>query len=153
MMNSFKRKICLISSSGGHFEQLKNLNKLSENNIIFYVTEKTDYSMNAEYFLLQTGLKDKLFPVKMIINFINSVRIWIKEKPDFVVSTGTMVALPMFMLAKLFKKKIIYIETFARIHDGTKAGKLMYKYADLFIVQWESLLEIYPNAIYGGSLY
>lgn len=146
-------KLCLISSSGGHFEQINNLKVLSKDFEIYFVTEKTKYSNEANYFLPQTGMRDLLFPVKMAWNSIKSLYIWIKEKPDVVISTGTMVALPTFLLAKMHKKKIIYIETFARINDGTRAGKLMYKYADLFIVQWPELLQIYPNAEYGGSLY
>lgn len=148
-----KRKICLISSSGGHFEQLKMLKKLENDHDIFWVTEKTEYTEKADYFLLQTGLKDKKYKSKTFKNLITSIKIWRKEKPDFVISTGTMVALPMLLLAKLHRKKIIYIETFARVYDGTKAGKLMYKYADLFIYQWEPLAEIYPDGIFGGSIY
>ena len=89
----------------------------------------------------------------MFINAIRSVKIWIREQPDYVITTGTLVVLPLAFLAKIFRKKLIYIETFARVYDGTRAGKLMYKYADLFIVQWESLKKIYPNAVYGGSIY
>lgn len=89
----------------------------------------------------------------MIKNFAYSLKIWVKEKPDLVITTGTMVAIPLAIYSKMFNKKLIYIETYARVYDGTKAGKLMYKYADLFIIQWESLKEIYPNAIYGGSIY
>ena len=29
----------------------------------------------------------------------------------------------------------------------------MYKFADLFIVQWETLKKVYPNAVYGGGIY
>ena len=29
----------------------------------------------------------------------------------------------------------------------------MYKIADLFIVQWKELLNIYPNAVYGGGIF
>lgn len=64
-----------------------------------------------------------------------------------------MVAFPMAYLAKIFRKKLIYIETFARIKDGTRTGKIMYEKADLFIIQWEDLKSVYPNAIYGGSIY
>ena|SRR5690554_510972 len=148
-----KHKIGLISSSGGHYEQLKMLAPLSKKHDVFWVTEKTDYTSKADYYLLQTGMKDRLFPVKMVVNFIKTLGIWIKENPDYIITTGTMVALPMAFLAKIMRKKLIYIETFARVYDGTKAGKLMYKHADLFIIQWESLKEIYPDAIYGGSIY
>lgn len=44
-----------------------------------------------------------------------------------------MVAFPMAYLAKIFRKKLIYIETFAQISDGTRTGKKMYKKADLII--------------------
>jgi UDP-N-acetylglucosamine:LPS N-acetylglucosamine transferase len=89
----------------------------------------------------------------MIRNLFRSCRIWAIERPDFVITTGTMVAIPMIFLSRLFRKKLIYIESFARTQGGTKTGRLAYKYADLFIVQWESLKTVYPNAVYGGSIY
>ncbi|MGI6601644.1 MAG: PssD/Cps14F family polysaccharide biosynthesis glycosyltransferase [Dethiobacteria bacterium] len=155
MSNNIKDryKLCMISSSGGHYEQLKMLAPLSGKNELFWVTEKTDYDSTADYYLIQTGLKDKAFPLKMIINFFSSIKIWYIERPDFVITTGTMIVLPMAFLAKLFRKKLIYIESFSRIYDGSRTGRLMYKYADLFIIQWESLREIYPKAVYGGSIY
>ena len=148
-----RMKLCLISSSGGHYEQLSMLKKLEEKYDLFWVTEKTDYKGNADYYLCQTGLKDKWMPVKMITNCFKTVSIWVKERPQAVVTTGTMVALPACLLAKMCGKKVIYIETFARVRDCTRAGKLMYKFADLFIYQWEYLEEFYPNGVYGGSIY
>ena len=148
-----KSKLCLISSSGGHYEQLRMLKSLEKKYDVFWVTEDAGYGSNADYFLVQTGLKDKNFPLKMIKNIVKTLRIWWKEKPDVVVTTGTMIVVPMAFIAKITKKKLIYIETFARVTDGTRAGKLMYRYADLFIIQWEQLKEIYPNAKYGGSIY
>lgn len=148
-----KAKICLISSSGGHFEQLSMLKKLGEKYDIFWVTEKSDYKGNADYYLPSTGSNDPLFPIQMSINGVETLKIWKKEKPDFVITTGTMVAIPMCLLAKVKGKKVIYIETFARVTDCTRAGKMMYKIADLFIYQWEELKKYYPNGVYGGSIY
>ena len=59
----------------------------------------------------------------------------------------------MCCLGKIFGSKVIYIETFANVTTKTSTGKLIYKFADLFIVQWESMLEIYPNAVYGGWIF
>ncbi|MGO4927786.1 PssD/Cps14F family polysaccharide biosynthesis glycosyltransferase [Fundicoccus sp. Sow4_F4] len=148
-----KIKICLISSSGGHYEQLKMLKKLEEKYDVFWVTEQTKFKSQADYYLLQTGLKDKKYPFKMAMNFFKSLKIWYIEKPDLIITTGTMVALPLAIISKVFRKKVIYIETFARINDGTKSGKLMYKIVDLFIIQWETLKDIYPEAVFGGSIY
>ncbi len=146
-------KLCLISSSGGHFEQLSMLKKLGEKYDLFWVTESVGYRGNADYFLAQTGLKDLRMPFKMFANCVKTLYFWYKEKPDAVVTTGTMVALPVCFLAKLHRKKVVYIESFARVRDCSRSGKLMYKFADLFIYQWEYLEEFYPNGVYGGSVY
>lgn len=148
-----KAKVCLISSSGGHFRQLSMLKPLSKYYDTFVVTESTKYKSDADYYLLQSGLKDWLFPLKLLLNSFKTVYIIIKERPDFVVTTGTMVAIPMCFICKLLRKKIIYIETFSRVTDCTRTGKLIYKIADLFIYQWKQLAEFYPNGVYGGSIY
>ena len=69
------------------------------------------------------------------------------------VTTGTHTAVPMCYIAKLFRKKVIYIETFANRYSKTLAGKMIYPIADTFIVQWEEMLKIYPKAKYFGSVY
>ena len=148
-----KIKVCLISSSGGHYRQLSMLRPLGDRYDIFVVTEKTNYKSDADYYLLQSGLKDWLFPIKTFLNSFKTIYIFVKERPDFVVTTGTMVAIPMCYISKIFRKKVIYIETFSRVTDCTRTGKLMYKTADLFIYQWEELAKYYPNGVYGGSIY
>ena len=40
-----------------------------------------------------------------------------------------------------------------RVTSPTETGKLLYKFADQFYVQWESMLSIYPKAIYLGGIY
>lgn len=152
------KKICLISSSGGHFEQLKMLHKLEKKYNIFIVTEKTDYNKddkNINYFVMQVNRKEKMFILKMIGILFKSLCIFIKEKPDVIISTGVLASIPMMFIGHLFKKKVIYIESFAKINSPTMTGNLIYKHhiADQFYVQWESMLKFYPNAIYKGGIY
>ena len=59
----------------------------------------------------------------------------------------------MALIGKIFGSKIIYIETFANINSKTITGSLVYKFADLFIVQWESMLKLYPKAEFGGWIF
>ena len=146
-------KLCLVSSSGGHWEQLQKLQPLIDKYDGFLVTEKTQFEANAKYLMKQTDLKDKLMIFKMIVNSFRALRIWIKEKPDFVITTGTMVAYPFYLLAVLTHKKFIFIETFGRADMPTVAGKKMEKHADLFIVQWKTQVKHYKKAIYGGCMY
>lgn len=147
-------RICFVSSSGGHWEQLQKLTPLSEKYSGFFVTEKTIYDAPlGKYFMLQTDLKDKLMPLRMLRNAVYAIFIWMKERPDFVITTGTIVAYPFYLLATLLHKKFVFIETFGRADMPTIAGRMMEKHADLFIVQWESQKKHYKNAVYGGCLY
>lgn len=152
------KKICLISSSGGHFEQLLMLRMLSEKNKIFIVTEKTKYNIKDKkinYFVSQVNRKEPTFVFKMIAIFFKSLYIFLKEQPDVIISTGVLSAIPMLFIGHFFHKKVIYIESFAKINSPTMTGKLIYnkKIADRFYVQWESMKEFYPNAIYKGGIY
>ena len=148
-----KPHICLVSSSGGHWEQLRKFKILESKYNCFFVTEKTNFDVNAKYLLKQTDLKDKLMIFKMLYNALKIIVIWIKEKPDYIITTGTIIAYPFYLLSVIFRKKFIYIETFGRANMPTVAGKLMHKHSDLFIVQWETQKKYYKKAIYGGCLY
>lgn len=149
------KKICLISSSGGHFEQLLMLDKLRDNFEVYYVTEKTKYSEKGKeiYYIKQINRQEKLFFLKFIVIFFQSLRIFIKENPDMIISTGALSVIPTFIIGKLMKKKLIFIESFAKISTPTMTGKFVYKFATHFFVQWEDLLEVYPNAELLGSIY
>lgn len=149
-----KHKLCLVSSSGGHWEQLKKLSPLAEKYDGFYVTEKTRFDASpAKYLMYQTDLKDKWMIPKMIMNSLKTIKIWYKERPDIIVTTGTLVAYPFYLLSVFFRKRFVFIETFGRANMPTVAGRLMEKHSDLFIVQWETQKKHYKKAIYGGCLY
>ena len=148
-----KPKLCLVSSSGGHWEQLQKLKPLIEKYDGFLVTEKTKFDADAKYFMKQTDLKDKLMIFKMFWNSLYTLFIWIRERPDFIITTGTIVAYPFYLLSIIFRKKFVFIETFGRANMPTVAGKMMEKHSDLFIVQWETQKKYYKKAIYGGCLY
>lgn len=150
-------KICFVASTGGHFQQLMMLKPLMERYDSFIVTEKTEYTTNSigvkQYYLLQVNRRELTFIFKMLINIFKSLNIFLKEKPDVVISTGVLATIPICIITKIFNKKLIYIESFAKINSSTLTGKLLYKYADQFYIQWEELRKIYPNAIYKGGIY
>ena len=151
------RKVCFAASSGGHYEQLAMMRPLMDRYDSFVLTEKTFYSSalpgRRMYYLHQVNRKEKKFPLLLLLNAFISLWIFLKERPDVVVTTGVLAMVPMCLLAKLFGKKLIYIESFAKITSPTATGRLLYKYADSFYVQWESMLEFYPNARYVGGIY
>lgn len=151
------KKICFIASTGGHLDQLMMLRPIMDKYSSFVVTEKTKYkaikNINKVYYLFQVNRYEFIWILKLLLNAIISMYIFILERPDVVISTGALATIPMCILAKIFRKKIIFIESFAKISSPTLTGKLIYKFADEFYVQWEEMLNIYPKAIYKGGIY
>lgn len=152
-----KKKICFAASSGGHFEQILMLQPLMEKYESIIVTEKTSYKTSVKgskmYYLHQVNRKEFLFPLLMLLNTFKTLGIVIKERPKVVITTGVLAMIPICLMVKLFGGKLIYIESFAKVTSPTETGKFLYKFADQFYVQWESMKEFYPNAIYLGGIY
>ena len=151
------KKICFAASSGGHYEQLLMLKPLMERYDSFIVTEKTAYNTDIDqiksYYLHQVNRKEPFFFFWLIVNSIKSLRIILKEKPDFIITTGVLAMIPLCLLVKITGGKLIYIESFAKVNSGTETGKFLYRFADQFYVQWETMKEIYPKALFRGGIY
>jgi UDP-N-acetylglucosamine:LPS N-acetylglucosamine transferase len=91
--------------------------------------------------------------VNMIIISLKELLIYIEERPKLVISTGGEIAIPICYIAKIFgRKKIIFIECFGRPYEPSGTAKLIYPIADLFLVQWESLLKKFKKARYEGRV-
>ena len=151
------RKICFAASSGGHYEQLMMLKPLMEKYDSFILTEKTQYEARVTgektYYLKQVNRKEKTFLLRMLQNAFLTFGIFLKEKPNVVICTGVLAMIPMCLLIKLFGGKLIYLESFAKVTSPTETGKLLYRFADQFYVQWEPMKKVYPKAIYLGGIY
>ena len=156
-----KKKVLFISSTGGHLKELLQLKKLFNKYDSYLITEKTDstkklkneYKEKMGYMVF--GTKDHMltYPFKLLANCFISLYYFIKIRPKYIVTTGTHTAGPICYLGKIFGSKVIYIETMANISKKTITGKLIYPIADLFIVQWKSMLKLYPNAVYAGFIF
>jgi beta-1,4-N-acetylglucosaminyltransferase len=73
-------------------------------------------------------------------------------RPQAIISAGPGIGVPACILAKCLRIKVIYIETGSRVFALSMSGKILSRFADLFFVQWEELLSLYPKAIYAGRL-
>ena len=155
------KKVLFISSTGGHLTELMQLKKLFRKYDYHIITEKTkvnkdlkkDYDKRINFVIY--GTKDHKFSYifKLLANCFIELFLYIKIRPKYIISTGAHIAGPMCLIGKIFGSKIIFIETFANKNSKTVTGKYVYKFADLFLVQWEEMLKLYPNAKYWGSLF
>ena len=151
-------KLCLTSSAGGHFMQLKQLFKMANKYDWFIVTEKNTISMQLKNkykmkFLIQQERKSVDFIFKFGLNIFKSIWIIYSQNPDVIISTGAGATYVLCKLVKLTGGKVIFSESFAKIKSPTVTGQKVYKFADDFYVQWPEMLKFYPNAKYKGGIY
>ncbi|TPN87887.1 PssD/Cps14F family polysaccharide biosynthesis glycosyltransferase [Aquimarina algicola] len=154
------KKVLFISSLGGHLEQLLSLQKVINNYDSYIVTERNSSTeklqknyKNINYLPYISRKNIILFLINYLKCTLLSIVFFLRIKPNIIVTTGAGCVIPMCLLAKVFGKKVIFIETFSRIDSKTLTGKVCYYFADVFIVQWEDLKKIYPKSIFFGSIY
>lgn len=145
-------KICVVSSIGGHLDEVMQLLPIIQGHEYFFV-------VNAKGSLPKV-IEDKTVRIvhserdwKLIINFWEAARILLARRPDVIISCGAGPAVPFAVVAKMIGMKIVFIETFCAVDKPTLTGRLLYPFADLFIYQWETLAPAYPKGVYGGPIF
>lgn len=159
MKKNKKEKVCFLASSGGHLEEISRLVEIEEKYDNFLVTEKGKFEElhfgKKVIYVYQINRKEILFSFKFIGLILKAFKILLKEKPTVLISTGALATVPFCIVGKLLGKRIVYIESFARVDTPSLTGKIIYKLklANLFVVQWEDMLKYFPEAIVGGRIF
>lgn len=155
------KKVLLVSNRGGHFSQLLVLLDAIKNSYDCHIiTDNTGVARESLSNEQKTFFEDFRFKPKYLqliyftINMYQSFRLILKYKPDVIITTGASLAIPVFFVGKLFRIKLVFIESRAKVYSKTKTGKLLGNISDLILVQWNEMLDIYGiKAQYWGQLF
>lgn len=141
-------KVCMIATLGGHLAQLECILPALDGNDRYLVTIRSPHADSvfpgtARYYVRQI-LRN---PANLVVNFLQSLRLLLHHRPDVVVTTGAGDALPTAILAAALGVRVIFIESFARVHHPSLFGRLIHRWADFVLIQWPGLRISYRNAI------
>lgn len=156
-----KSEVLFISSVGGHLTQLLELKSLYKKYSYVLITEYTDVTKglkekyNVSYLPYCSRNQKYTYPFILLWGCIKSLYYILKYNPKVIITTGANTAAAMCCLGKLFGKKVIFIESYAKRTSPTITGKFIYKLHayTTFVVQWEGMLKFYPKAVYWGGIY
>lgn len=70
-----------------------------------------------------------------------------RERPDFVVTSGSGSVAPFCAIARAGGAKLMFLETMARIENPSTGGRMLSKMAQRVVVQWPEMTEVYPGAL------
>ena len=145
------RKICIVSSCGGHLTEVRTLRSVYEEHEHFYVLNKRVFlpdDMISNTYFIKHSERD----LRFFINLWEAWRILRNEKPQLILSTGAGPCVPFAIVGKVLGVPSIFIETFNRVTEPSMSGWMMYRLADKFFYQWESLGKFYPKGTCCGPL-
>lgn len=143
------KKVIFASSSGGHFIEIMTLKSLFKEYDYTLVMEKGKNNINidkAKYLFYASKTNIIKYMILTFFNIIKTIYLILTINPEVIVSTGAAAGGMVAAIGKIFGKKVIYIESLARIYDLSKTGKFVYKFADKFYVQSSYLAKKYAKA-------
>jgi len=100
------------------------------------------------------GAKGWRLYLSLVVNLWQFFVLFLRERPDVLFSTGSEIAIGPFVMGKLlWRTKNIFVETVTRIHQCTRTAHWVYRWSDLFLVQWEHQKSMFgPRARYEGRV-
>ena len=98
------------------------------------------------------GECNRWHPLKTMGVLLRSLKVVIKERPDVVVTTGSLPLAMVCLFGKLFGAKIVWIDSIANVERLSMSGLIVRHFADLFLTQWPELAQQYKNVEYVGAI-
>jgi len=153
-----KPVIAVGASAGGHTNELLPLlehTDLWPEPPSFYVTT---LDILAEKYAARGGRtyvigecdRRKLMDIPKVI--WRSLRCAWRERPDAVVTTGSMPLALFCLWAKLLGAKIVWIDSIANTDGLSLSGRLVRRFADLCLTQWPQVAQRVRGVEYAGQL-
>ena len=153
-------KILFVLGSGGHTTRSLILSKqlrVEKSFIVPWESALTKKKVNQKYFsVVSPRYKAKsnkiLTIIRTIFLFLHSILILMIVRPDVVISTGSGISVPPFLVAKALGFKTVYFESPSRVHKPSIAGEMLIGKTTKWISSWEELAQNYNDAEYGGII-
>lgn len=134
------KRVMLVASSGGHWVQLNRLLPAFDGCEKIFVTTEASYqgTVGDNKFLL---VPDASRWNKMRLMWLAAVTFKhiLTYRPDVVVSTGAAPGFFAIFFGKKFGAKTIWVDSLANVDKLSMSGRMVEKYADLWLTQWEHL--------------
>lgn len=143
-----------MGSSGGHLVQLLATKPLWDDNERAWVCFKKPDAIGS---LAGERCYWGAYPTNrnlrnLLRNTALAVRVLRTERPNIIMSTGAGLAIPYFVLGRLFGATLVYIEVYDRFDSATVTGRICERLAHIFALQWPEQQLHYKRGKYIGPL-
>lgn len=133
--------------SGGHSKRGLMLSKqmnVAKYYIVPFESKLTKEKVDGRYFNVispRFRAKDNLILTvfRTLFLFIHSLVILLFVRPHVLISTGSGLTFPVFMMGRFLRIKTVYIESPSRVYGFSQAGRMLYGKVTLWLSSWPEL--------------
>ena len=153
-------RVLFVLGSGGHTARgliLSKQLKAEKYYIVPWESEVTKKKVGKNYYSVispRFRAKDSriMSIFRTLLLFLHSLLILFRVRPHVLVSTGSGLTLPPFLIARLFGIKTIFIESPSRVYEPSIAGKLLMGKTNLWLSSWPQLAKRYAAVKHEGMI-
>lgn len=141
MSRSRKPRVLAVASGGGHFVQLRRMRPAWAHCEVHYLSTLADYARELEpgarlHLVNDANRWDKIGVARMAMRVAWTL---VKLRPDVIVSTGAAAGYFALRFGKMMGARTIWVDSIANAEELSLTGRMVEKYADLWLTQWPDL--------------
>jgi len=131
------KTILAVASRGGHWVQLLRMRPAFEGCRVVYATSGRDQQTDVPgQKLYAVGDASRWNKFALLLMAIRVTLVVLRVRPDVVISTGAAPGYMAIRLARLFRKRTIWVDSIANADEMSLSGKRVKPYADTWLTQW-----------------
>ena len=101
------------------------------------------------------------YPWRLVTNtlrglwsMVEAMRLVRRLRPDVILTLGTAASVPLLLAGRAVGARSVFVESLTRVERLSLTGWLLYRLRlpQRFYVQWASLAQRYPRAVYAGMV-
>ncbi|MFW9768779.1 MAG: hypothetical protein ACFFF9_09715 [Candidatus Thorarchaeota archaeon] len=154
-------RLLFVLGSGGHTTRgmiLSNQVRGQKYYMVPWESEVTKKKVGGNYFSVispRFRAKDNriMTVLRTFFLFLHSLIILFIVRPKVLISTGSGLTLPPFLVARVFGIKTIFIESPSRVFEPSIAGRMLLGKTDLWLSSWPELARRYDGIEYRGMIF
>lgn len=133
-------KILAVASGGGHWVQLLRCLPAFDRCQLVFVTVNSVYRSQVPshpFYAITDATRWNKF--RLLFMALQLLYIFLKERPDTVISTGAAPGYVALRIGRLLGAKTIWIDSIANVEKLSLSGQRIGPHTDLWLTQWPHL--------------
>jgi UDP-N-acetylglucosamine:LPS N-acetylglucosamine transferase len=144
-------KVLAVASAGGHVVELLRLQPAFDGHDLMYMSTLDTYAKSLKdypYYTVPDFSQWNVYKIPLVA--WKMYQLFLKIKPDVVVTTGAAPGVLELFVGKLMGAKTIWVESLCHAEKVSISGKICALFADRVYTQWEHLAT--SKVVYSGNI-